>query len=178
MAGKKITELSNKSGVIQNHKTVIADSNGIAYQTDYLGSTTGATLSGDTAIFNRNDGNHYILPLKNYKVYTAQVTFNSGGVINLIVMDNTIGDGSGDGINDIQWVDNSTYYSLNMSSAPFLSNKTWIQSASYIGSGSSIYSFYGRRQSNSEIRYFSRDKDNNSGVPFGFPIFIEIRIYN
>jgi hypothetical protein len=63
MSGKKITELGSKSGLISNHKTVVADTNGIAFQTDYLGATTGVTISTNTLTFERNDGNSYNVDL-------------------------------------------------------------------------------------------------------------------
>lgn len=83
MAGKKITELGSKSGLISNHKTVVADTNGIAYQVDYLGTTTGVTWNGiNTATFNRNDGNSYNLEINSFSANTISgTTIYSNGTI-------------------------------------------------------------------------------------------------
>ena len=61
-----------------------------------------------------------------YKVYTALLT-NSSGTITAIQLENTIGDGSGDGTNDIAWTNPSNGIIRGTMSAgtPFPTNKTW-----------------------------------------------------
>jgi len=113
-----------------------------------------------------------------YKVYTASLVFGSG-TITTTVYQNTIGDGSADGVNDIAWTSSfGATYNANMTgSTAFPSGKTWVQSANYIGGGQA-FNFYGFRVSNTNVRYNSmRPSDNSTSVSFGASIFIEIRVY-
>lgn len=113
-----------------------------------------------------------------YKVYTASLVFGSG-TITATVYRNTIGDGSGDGVNDIAWTSavGQTFNANMTGSTAFPSGKTWIQPANYIA-GAQSFNFYGVRVSNTQVRYNSiRNSDNASSSAFGIPIFIEIRVY-
>lgn len=117
-----------------------------------------------------------------YKVYTASfnLTTSGSGIDSIVVHRNTIGDGSADGVNDIQL----TYFGLGgiynatmTNGTAFPSGKTWIQSTNYIA-GSEAFNFYGRRVSNSVVRYSSIKTSNNSTTPgSGITVFIEIRVY-
>jgi hypothetical protein len=112
-----------------------------------------------------------------YKVYTASVVLGSG-TVTTTVHQNTIGDGSADGVNDIAWSTDFFGYVLTMSgSTAFPIGKTWIQSANYI-SGNEAFNFYGFRVSNTVLNYRSmRPSDNSYSKGFGPSIFIEIRVY-
>jgi hypothetical protein len=113
-----------------------------------------------------------------YKVYTASFLISGTGVSSLTVFRNTIGDGSGDGINDIAWSGDGVNCNANMTgSTAFPSGKTWVQSAPYTSGGVS-YGFYGRRMSNTQVRYSSILTSNNSqGAGSTASVFIEIRVY-
>ena len=112
-----------------------------------------------------------------YKVYTASVVLGSG-TVTTTVHQNTIGNGSADGVNDIAWSTDFFGYVLTMSgSTAFPVGKTWIQSANYIGSNEA-YNFYGFRVSDTVLNYRSiKPSVNNYASAFGPSIFIEIRVY-
>ena len=61
-----------------------------------------------------------------YKVYSALLT-NSSGTVTAIQLQNTIGDGSGDGTNDIAWTNPSNGIIRGTMSAgtPFTTDKVW-----------------------------------------------------
>lgn len=113
-----------------------------------------------------------------YKVYTAIVTLQSGNPT-VVVLRNTIGDGSGDGVNDIRVTRSGQYHNFIMtSSSPFPAGKTWVQSANYLGAGNITYNFWGSRITSEQITYTSiRPSDNSLSGATGQPIFIEIRVY-
>jgi hypothetical protein len=113
-----------------------------------------------------------------YKVYTASLVFGSG-TVTATVYQNTIGNGSADGVNDISWstTDNITYTATMSGSTAFPSGKTWIQSATYIG-GNQSYTFWGFRGGNTTLTYRSiRNSDNTYSSTFGHVVNIEIRVY-
>jgi hypothetical protein len=113
-----------------------------------------------------------------YKVYTASLVFGSG-TVTATVYQNTIGNGSADGVNDIAWSSaiGATYNANMTGSTAFPAGKTWVQSANYIGGGQA-FNFYGSRVSNTNVRYNSiKTSDNSSSAVFGTSIFIEIRVY-
>lgn len=111
-----------------------------------------------------------------YKVYTALLEFVDASTINSTVFENTIGDGSKDGINDIAW----TYYSsttprARMTNAPFITNKTLCSQSVY----NTSYFLAGLPFSTTECRFYSSniitEAPSLSYVPF---VFVEIRVYN
>ena len=117
-----------------------------------------------------------------YKVYTASLLFQFASpslIITSTVYQNTIGNGSADGVNDIAWstTDNINFTATMSGSIAFPSGKTWIQSANYISSNQA-YNFYGFRETNTSLTYRSiKSADNANASGFSFPIFIEIRVY-
>jgi hypothetical protein len=112
-----------------------------------------------------------------YKVYTASVLLNGSGA-DVTVYQNTIGDGSADGVNDIAWSKDFFGWLVTMSgSTAFPAGKTWIQSSNYI-SGGIAYNFYGFRTSNTVLTYRSiKPSDNSNAAGFAGSIFLEIRVY-
>jgi hypothetical protein len=113
-----------------------------------------------------------------YKVYTASLVF-SAGAVTATVYKNTIGDGSGDGVNDIGWTTaaGATYNANMTGSAAFTDNKTWVSSSNYIAS-SLAYNFYGYRASDNIVQFRSiRTSTNAFNAGDGSSVFIEIRVY-
>lgn len=172
----------NKYGFLRND---ISGSSGILQ----LGNTNGtrARLRADNVTANRDiqlPDESGTLALTSqiggepYKVYTASFTISLSGVSSLTVFRNTIGNGSGDGVNDIAWTGNGVDCNATMTgSTAFPSGKTWIQSTNYISGGVS-YGFYGRRVSNTQVRYSSiLTSTNAQGAGFSSFVFVEIRVY-
>ena len=91
---------------------------------------------------------------------------------------NTIGNGSGDGVNDIAWVYNSYVPTAYMTSGPF-TTKTIVMPSGSVGGGQ-YFAFYGDRISATQC-YFDgiRPSDNSTGLSYAFdpPVVCEIRIY-
>jgi hypothetical protein len=155
MSGKKITELGNKTGLINNHKTVIADSNGVAHQTDYLGATTGSTWNGiNTATFERNDGNSYNLEINSFSAqtisggtfYSTQAQFsntNQNALIPKLLLWSTVFDGN------------------NANTSTSLPNNTFV----VIGSGSGGVSLPYRPPGNTVV--YITNASGNSGFLYG-----------
>jgi hypothetical protein len=115
-----------------------------------------------------------------YKVYTASLTFNGTSNPIVTVYQNTIGNGSGDGVNDIAiTIQNfGLWFEANMTgSTAFPAGKTWMQPSSYFGNNNS-YNVYFYRMSNTQIRFQSIDTTDAS-VSFanGFSVNFEIRVY-
>jgi hypothetical protein len=123
-----------------------------------------------------NAGNVTITAAAPYLVYTALLTISGGGVV-ANVLENTIGDGSGDGINDIAWSTAFGSYLATMTAGPFTLNKTTSVPGVYVGSGLN-FTFLGTRTSSSVMTFISRRTDDNSiSTAFTNNIFVEIRIY-
>jgi hypothetical protein len=114
-----------------------------------------------------------------YKVYTAFLQFVDGSTITPTVIHNTIGDGSGDGVNDIAWSYNSgTQPKAVMTDAPFLTDKCVFVPTMYFQSNTA-YSLKGIRISDSEFRLFSAQiATSTASLAFASGVFVEIRIYN
>lgn len=114
-----------------------------------------------------------------YKVYTASLVFATGDSVTATVYRNTIGDGSGDGINDIQFTRSGGTISADMTgSTAFPAGKTWIQPSSYASGLTTPINFYGIRISNTKINYYSLSTSANApAVANGPAVFIEIRVY-
>jgi hypothetical protein len=128
-----------------------------------------------------NDDGDVTLPITApYKVYTASLTFNGTSNPIVTVYQNTIGDGSGDGVNDIAiTIQNfGLWFEANMTgSTAFPAGKTWMQPSSYFGNNNS-YNVYFYRMSNTQVRFQSIDTTDAS-VSFanGFSVNFEIRVY-
>lgn len=118
-------------------------------------------------------GNSGNLP---YQVYTAYLEFVDGTTITSTVLENTIGDGSKDGINDIKWTYNSAAQpKATMTTGPFTANKTLASNNIY----NINENLQGFRMSSSEVRFYSNKivtgSPSLSFVPF---VFVEIKVYN
>lgn len=123
-----------------------------------------------------NAGNVTITANAPYLIYTALLTISGGGVT-ANVLENTIGDGSGDGINDIAWSSSFGSYLATMTSGPFTLNKTTSVPSLYFASGLN-FTFLGQRTSSSVMTFISRRTDDNStSTGFTSGIFVEIRVY-
>jgi hypothetical protein len=118
-----------------------------------------------------------------YKVYSALLNFNGGSPL-ATVLENTIGDGSGNGTTDIAWsfpLINGFVRATMSSGAPFPSSKTWIASGCRLESGE-LYFVSGQRFSlspNNVIDIILTKFDNTrTGTPNFVNLPIEIRVYN
>lgn len=111
-----------------------------------------------------------------YLVYAAYLTFGPLG-ITAVQLYNTIGDGSGDGINDIAWAyAPGGWYQANMSAGPFTSKSAVVPSG-YIGNGQ-YFAITGSRVSNSQMQVFGiRTIDNSYATAYVSGVYVEIRIY-
>ena len=120
------------------------------------------------------------LPVPPYKSYVALLEFVNSTTIIPTVIYNTIGNGSGDGINDIAWSYNSSAQPKAVMSAgsPFTANKTVCVNSTY-AQGNVIYNLSGYRNSNNQVRFYSVQISNSTAsiafVPF---VYVEIRVYN
>jgi hypothetical protein len=112
-----------------------------------------------------------------YLVYTALLTINSpSGNATVTVLQNTIGDGSGDGVNDIAWSGTGPYLAT-MTDGPFTINKTTAVPSIYFGGGIN-YTLLGVRTSSSVMTFTSRRADTGASAgAFVSGIFVEIRVY-
>ena len=114
-----------------------------------------------------------------YKSYVALLAFGSGGVTATVVY-NTIGDGSGDGINDIAWsyapfVGNPR--AVMTAGNPFTLNKTIAVPSNYIGGGQA-FNLFGTRASATQVNYnVIRPSDNSQSISYTGGIYVEIRVY-
>lgn len=166
-----------KSNVADNMKQIVdyVDQEVSAIPVSVPGPTGPQGIQGNTGLTGPQGiaGNSGSLP---YQVYTAYLEFVDGTTINSTVFQNTIGDGSKDGINDIAW----SYHSAAqpkaiMTSAPFTLNKT-LASNNIYGINMNLQ---GERKSSTEVRFYSNDINNSSAslsfVPF---VFVEIKVYN
>lgn len=128
-----------------------------------------------TVSFPNADGT---IALEKYKIYTAFLSYD-GTSVTTIVLQNTIGDGSANGINDIAWSFTGVYFEATMTAAPFTNNKTAVlTSGAYFPTGTDSYYLTGLRNTNQVVRIFSkRLSDAATGaLPFSNQL-IEIRIY-
>ena len=110
-----------------------------------------------------------------YLIYSAYLTFGYG-IVTATQLYNTIGDGSGDGINDIAWTFTNLGADATMTSGPF-TTKTVVIPSGYVGSGI-YYSITGQRSSSSLLNLFSlRVVNSGFAKAFGVSAYVEIRIY-
>lgn len=134
-----------------------------------VNGTTPNPLTGDVTITTSNN-----LP---YLMYAANLTFSSGG-ITATQLYNTIGDGSGDGVNDIAWSYGfGGWYQAQMSAGPFTTKSAVIPSG-YIGNGQ-YFAITGQRISASQMNLFGiRPSDNAvNATAYVQGVYVEIRIY-
>ncbi len=117
-----------------------------------------------------------------YKVYSALLT-NSSGTVTAIQLQNTIGNGSGDGTNDIAWTNPSNGIIRGTMSAgtPFTTDKVWAVSPT-LDASSNAY-FVGNRPynfaPNNSYDFVIRLHDNTQASTPNFSNYpIEIRVYN
>lgn len=117
-----------------------------------------------------------------YKVYTAQLTFNGGSPL-ATVLENTIGDGSGNGTTDIAWSnpDNGVIRATMSTGTPFPALKTWTSSGAF-AFGSNLYFVSSGRWAggaNNNIDFVLTLHDNTrTGTPNFTNLYVEIRVYN
>ena len=111
-----------------------------------------------------------------YLCYSAFLQFGPGTVTATQIY-NTIGDGSGDGINDIAW-SNTLYGSAAiMSNGPFTSGKTVVVPGGYFGNGV-YFALIGSRVSSAEVNVNPFNiATQNFGRAYTSGIYIEIRVY-
>jgi hypothetical protein len=130
---------------------------------------TAPNPAGDVTISIPNAG----LP---YLMYAAYLQFNPGSIVATQLF-NTIGDGSGDGINDIAWnYGIGGWYEAKMSAGPF-TTKTAVIPSGYIGNGQ-YFAITGNRVSASQMNVLGiRPSDNSFSTAFVPNVYVEIRIY-
>jgi len=111
-----------------------------------------------------------------YKIYTALLEFVDGSTINSTVFQNTIGNGSKDGINDIAWSYNSAAQpKAVMTNAPFTNLKTLCSNSIY----NVNMNLQGIRMTNQECRFYSNNINTGaSSLSFVPYVFVEIKVYN
>jgi hypothetical protein len=134
-----------------------------------------ASAATRTVSFPNADGT---IALEKYKVYTAFLSYD-GTSTTTIVLQNGIGDGSGDGINDIAWAYTGVFFTATMTAGPFTNNKTAVfTSGVYFPTGTDSYCLIGLRNTDALVRIFSkRLSDGATGaLPFTNQL-IEIRVY-
>jgi len=114
-----------------------------------------------------------------YKSYVALLALGFDGITATVVY-NTIGDGSGDGINDIAWsyapfVGNPR--AVMTAGNPFTLNKTIAVPSNYIGGGQA-FNLFGTRASATQVNYsVIRPSDNSFSISYTGGIYVEIRVY-
>jgi hypothetical protein len=117
-----------------------------------------------------------VVALQTYKIYTALLEFVNGTTIITTVLENTIGNGSGDGINDIAWSYNSaTQVKAVMTNAPFTDLKTLCSSSIYDVN----MNLQGVRMTSQQCRFYSSNINTRAAslsfVPY---VLVEIKVYN
>jgi hypothetical protein len=142
-----------------------------------LPNSGGTLVTSVNGIIPSPEGNVTIPVGASYKVYTALVSYN-GSAVTAIVLQNTIGDGSGNGTTDIAWSYSGALRATMTTGDPFTSGKTAIITAGAYFSGGSVYVTNGTRTSNTLITINSyRPSDNSQASSVLVNHFIEIRVY-
>jgi hypothetical protein len=171
------------SGII-TLESAIADTS-TTYQS--TGIVIDSIINTDQMVINFNNNDQTIdfpsttgtLALEKYKVYTAFLSYD-GTSTTTIVLQNTIGNGSADGINDIAWAYTGVFFTATMTAGPFTNNKTAVPTSGiyFPGSGLDSYCLIGLRNTDAIVRIFSkRLSDGATGaLPFANQL-IEIRVY-
>jgi hypothetical protein len=118
-----------------------------------------------------------------YSVYTAFLTYNGGGSFTVTQLENTIGDGSGDGINDIAWsqpVGQNGVFLATMTTGPFTASKTVFVNTTYNNSGSPYFvtgsSYFINPTQNYKLDLILHD-GTQTGTPLVSNMYVEIRVY-
>lgn len=117
-----------------------------------------------------------LIPDATYKVYTALLEFVDSSTIISTVFENTIGNGSKDGINDIFWsYESPTQPKAVMLNGPFTNLKTLCSNSIY----NTNMNLQGIRINNQECRFYSSNINTGSAsISFTPFIFVEIKVYN
>lgn len=113
-----------------------------------------------------------------YNIYTALLSYD-GSNVTATQLQNTIGDGSGDGTNDIQWAFAGGFFVGTMTSGnPFTDNKTGVLPSTYWNLSNALYNLVGVRNSSTVIRYYSvKTSDGSLSTSNITNALIEIRVY-
>lgn len=117
-----------------------------------------------------------------YKVYSILLTRNGGG-LSVTQMQDTIGNGSGDGVDDIEWLDPGVAGVLRAqmtSGNPFTTGKLWIMPMTMLSASGDAYFVTGNRVSTFQtlIQFNFRKYDNTVDLPYFTNLPVEIRVYN
>jgi hypothetical protein len=122
-------------------------------------------------------GNVTITAAAPYLVYTAQLSILAGGVLDINVLQNTIGDGSGDGVNDIAWILLGNNFRASMTAGPFTLDKTLILPSFYYAN-QEYFGFLGLRNNNTLVIFNSAKMATGvTSYALASRIFVEIRVY-
>jgi hypothetical protein len=118
------------------------------------------------------------LALEAYTVYSVILTYD-GTTIYKSVLKNTIGDGTGNGTTDINWVSNlGSFLQAQMTSNPFTANKTVVLTAGSYYASPNLYNVFGKRNSSSLVVLNShRTSDGAISSSVMNDFFVEIRVY-
>lgn len=147
--------------------------------TTYIAIKTPTTISPGNKTITFPDATGTVA-LVSYKVYVALLEFVNGSTITATVLQNTIGNGSADGVNDIAWSFNAPAQpkATMTSGSPFTSNKTICVNSMYM-QGNVAYSLAGYRINSTQVRFYSSQiSDSTSGIAFVPNVYVEIRVYN
>lgn len=164
MADIKISQLPSLVGTVQSTDLIPVVQGGVTYK------ATQSQLPSSPP------------PSSAFKVYTALLTFNGGNIL-VTQLQNTIGDGSNDGVNDIAWTNpsNGVILGIMSSGTPFTPNKTFFINTTF-DNGGELYFVTGARwfvQQNNRVQFVLTRYDNTrTGTPNFANLPIEIRVYN
>lgn len=152
---------------------------------DITAKVTGKTLA--KSFSNIEDGANRVLMMDyvdqeilklgvGYKIYTAFLEFVDSSTIVSTIFQNTIGDGSKDGVNDIAWSYNSAAQpKAVMTNAPFTNLKTLCSNSIY----NVNMNLQGIRINSQQCRFYSSNMLTGAAslsfVPY---VFVEIKVYN
>lgn len=105
-----------------------------------------------------------------YLVYSALIIYESAGIELVTLLQNTLGATITFGARS------GSEFPINASSSVFTSNKTIVIATQY-WNGSATFSSIGTRISGTQVKMQSVNGSGGSSVSYGYPIFIEIRVY-
>ena len=113
-----------------------------------------------------------------YKIYRALLTYNFG-TISVTQLENTIGDGSGNVTNDLEWSNpyNATFWATMINGFTAPSNKIFIR-PSATGGGTALYTVVGSKSSNNILEFIiTKYNGDTASTPYFTDLPIEILIY-
>ena len=113
-----------------------------------------------------------------YKIYRALLTYNFG-TISITQLENTIGNGSGDGTNDLQWSNpyNATFWATMINGFTAPSNKIFIR-PSATGGGTALYTVVGSKATDNVLEFIiTKYNGDTASTPYFTDLPIEILIY-